>query len=266
MVNSNSVNSKSKPAQKEDSAKTVSKSSNSNLFLVGGVVLVVIVLLVMLLPGLNKTTEKKTFVCPDGSIVASEEDCLKQEIPLTPEEKYEFCMDKTLIQEKDECLQDLAIESNNDILCDELVNLDLEKCKRLVWKEYAVVSQELSKCSELLTKFDEFSCIKEIALNASDPSICSKITEVIQQNSCLIELAAQEEDLGICSLISGSAAETCKFNAALAIGDADLCDAFSLPSIKYDCITRIAEKNNDVSLCNKISDSLMKNRCVINLS
>ncbi len=195
-----------------------------------------------------------------------------EEEPKTFDERYDLCLNISSVQAKDECLQAVAIEFNQDFLCDELTNLDPEKCKREVWKAYAVLSQEVEKCNELFaeldsfTEFDRINCIKQIALNSSDKSVCFEIDDLAKKNGCLIELAVQEKDLIVCDSIEGSAKETCKFNAIIAISDVSLCDSLSLPSTKFDCISRIAKQENDVSLCEKISNATMKNKCIRDLS
>jgi len=237
------------------------------------IVLAFLILFLLLAGCAEEKPKQSTFICDDGTVVSSLDKCSNssnqnnnnQKEPVTFDEKYDFCLSKNLVQEKDDCLQDLAIEFNKAVLCEELTNLDLEKCKRLVWKTYAVISKEIENCDSLLTEFDKVECIKEIALNASDKSICIKIDDFTKRGSCLAELAVQEKDLSICDSIEGSAKESCQFNVSIAISDVSLCNNFSLPSIKFDCISRIAKQNNDVSLCSLISISSMRTNCVNNL-
>jgi hypothetical protein len=250
---------------KKNSLKKEIKSKkirDNSFFLVAAIILVLAVAF-LFLSGNETVTKKKTkTVAPEKEGTLEEK---KEEKALLPEKKYDLCLKKISVQERDECLQELAIEQNKPSLCDELTNLDSEKCKRLVWRASAVISQEIEKCNELLTEFDKQECIKQIALNSADKTICFEL-DSSRINSCLIELATQEKDLSVCDSIKGSAINTCKFNAIVSISDADLCDSLDLPSIKFDCISRIAEQNNDISLCERITDSIMKKRCEKNLS
>jgi hypothetical protein len=205
--------------------------------------------------------EKKT-VSADDEIL----DGQQSKDPKTLDEKYDFCLGKENVQLKDECLQSLAIEFNKDYFCEELTNLDQEKCKRLVWKAAVVLSQEIDNCNSLVTEFDKIQCLKEIALLSSDETICTKIPVLSEKNSCLTQLAIQEKDLSFCDLILGSTKDSCLFNAIIVISDPSLCDSFSLPTIKFSCISTIAKNNNDYSLCSKISDSILKRNCERNIT
>jgi len=250
------------------------KDSSSSSIVVGVVVLVVFVSLFILfnqgfvdLDG-DKTGEKNDLIFDEENGNEIEDN----EIPLTFDEKYAECIAESNIQKKDQCIQQIAIEFNKDALCDELINLDSRKCKREVWKAFAVVSLEINECKGLQTDFDKINCVKEIALNSSDKSICSKMPEVVSTvspteiNSCFIELAMQEKDLTVCDEIDGSMKDTCKFGTAIAVSDPDLCNAFELATIRNDCIARIAVNNNDVSLCERITSSIQKNKCIKDLS
>ncbi len=262
--------SKSKPAPKPVK-KSVQEKNHSSLIGIAVIFLIVVVALIFVLDDsldLDLVDAGKENQPSSADEIPENQ----EEIKLSFDERYTECASKPLVQHKDECLQNLAVEFNKEFLCDELTNLDLEKCRRLVWKANAVVSLEIEKCSELLTELDKIECIKEIALLSSDKTICSKITEVVssadltQVNSCYIALAVQEKDLSVCDLIEGSMKDTCKFNTAVVISNPDLCIGFEVPTIRNDCIARIAKNLNDVSLCNRISSSIQKNKCIKDLS
>jgi len=257
-----------KPAAKPEE-KPNQQAKTGNMIFIIVIVFAVIVALVFVLTDLGKEANgngKPSYTCPDGTIVSSQEDCPVNGIPpeqkLSFDERYALCLNKSVIQDKDSCLQELAVEFNKEELCDELVNLDKEKCFRAVLRASAVVSTDTEKCNDLITEFDRIECIKEIALLTLDKTVCDKLSDSTTRNSCLTELAIEKEDLTVCDSIKTSAVETCKFNTILVIADASLCNFFALPTIKNDCISRIAEKLNDVSLCNLISDSVMQGRCV----
>ncbi len=266
-------------AKKPESIVKKPESNEQNMVFLAAVVLIVIVGLIMVFVSPSWNQGNNTFACPDGTIVSSLDECALagngntngnengNGVPTTFEEKHSFCLSQSSVQKKDECLQETAIEFNKDLLCDELTNLNIEKCKRLVWKQFVVVSQEVDNCNKLLTEFDKVECIKEIALLSSDKSICSEIEDLSERGSCLIELAVQEKDFLICDSVEGvSQNYTCKFRVILAVSDASLCETLTIVSLKNDCISRIAAQENDVSLCERISDSMLKERCIRNLS
>lgn len=248
------------------------KDSSSSFVLVGVISLIVVVALFFVLTQETDLIQVKNGKADEDKTSNGNGNKGNGAKPLTFEETYAFCVLESNIQKKDECLQELAVKFNKEQLCEELANLDKEKCRREVWKANAIVSQELDYCRELLTKADKIDCVEQIALNTADKTFCLKLLEVIEDidkteiNSCLINLAVQEKDLSVCDEIEGSMKETCKFNAAIAVSDPDLCVVFNLPTIRNDCISRIAKNNNDVSLCERITNSLQKNKCINDLS
>ncbi|PJA17794.1 MAG: hypothetical protein COX63_02635, partial [Candidatus Diapherotrites archaeon CG_4_10_14_0_2_um_filter_31_5] len=192
--------------QKNNDNKQKKDSSGSNV-VVGAVVLVVLVSLFFVLNQNLGLGQKDATADKDKSGEENEANKNNNLIPLTFEEKYSDCILESNVQVKENCLQSLAIEFNNPVLCDELVNLDSEKCSREVWKANAIISQELDSCKTLLTELDRVDCVKQIALNTSDKTFCSNLGEVVsgisitEINSCLIDLAIQEKNLTICDEI-----------------------------------------------------------------
>ncbi|MFH1663731.1 MAG: hypothetical protein ABH986_02895 [archaeon] len=257
-----------KQAEKAKPVSKPSMSSNSIILIV--IVFALLVSLVFVLTGLGDKllkpeAKEKTFTCPDGTVVSSEDQCPDVVPPkkkLSFDERYDLCLNESSVQIKDECIQELAIEFNKQELCVELVNLDEEKCVRAVLRANAVFSADTEECNSLITKFDRVECIKEIALLSLDKTVCDKLSDSTERNSCLTELAIEAEDLSVCDSIKTSAIQTCKFNTAIAIADVSSCSIFSLPKIRYDCISRIAEKTNNVSLCEQILDSSAKSNCL----
>jgi len=225
---------------------------------------VFLVLFVLLLSGCAEEKPQNKVDVQNNDVVPANQN--NQQQPETFDEKYNFCFTKENVQAKDTCIQSLAVEADRDYLCDELTNLDSEKCKRLVWKAFVVLSNEIDKCNSLLTEFDKISCLKEIALLSSDKSVCLKITDFGEKNGCLTELAVQEKDLTVCDSVVGSAKNTCKFNSIVAIADPSLCDSFDLPIIKFSCISAIAKNTDNFSLCSEINDLSVKRDCEANTS
>jgi len=255
------------PKPQKAISKPPEKESSSPLFL--GIIIIVLISVLLMLFGFSpgdivKAAEKPAKINEELGIneITNE----NGNTPKTFDERYDLCLNISSVQAKDECLQTVAVEFNQDFLCDELTNIDSESCKREVWKAFAVLSQEVEKCNALSNELDRADCIKQIALFSSDKTICFEIGELSKKNGCLIELAVQEKDLIICDSIEGSAIDTCQFNTVIEISDVSLCDIFSLPSIRFNCIAEIAKANNDISLCTPISNDSIRKKCVNDLS
>lgn len=93
-------------------------------------------------------------------------------------------------------------------------------------------------------------------------SNCGNISDIQEREQCYIELAVDKKDITICDkFLSGSPKMTgCYFQTIVKNKDLQV-NVCSIAQDKNDCYATFANINNDISLCDNLSDALLKDRC-----
>tara|TARA_Y100000310_G_scaffold220343_1_gene221852 strand:- start:684 stop:1799 length:1116 start_codon:yes stop_codon:yes gene_type:complete len=99
----------------------------------------------------------------------------------------------------------------------------------------------LSDCQSITDQYQKDSCYRKIAKLKEDKSICADIQTDFVQSLCYSDVACETGDVSICEMFENELSPT--------HADTTTC---------YECV---AVKNNDGSLCAKVRDNYIRERC-----
>lgn len=155
-----------------------------------------------------------------------------------------------------------AIKTKNIALCDQ-ITVEEEKiwCRNPLYSYEAVSTNNIDLCNKIIGN-DSFKdgCISKVTMNqivqnntgTLSVDMCKNITDEFWKNNCVKELSAKN---------TYEAYQKAKSASTL-----DACDSVNDNSLRNICRDKIlfldAQENNNISLCEKISDVNKKQRCV----
>ncbi len=164
-----------------------------------------------------------------------------------------------LFKNKDACFFIIGTKKRDSYYCELIQNedtkfscysdlnkIDLELCKKLK-------DSRLSKHCH-----DEYYIHQ--ATKLENESLCNKIEDEYIQNRCIINISVSKKDSSLCKNIQTLNRNLCiqKVNAVLSMENLQLCEKFNFSF----CFKNFAVKNQDESLCNKISDKIGRDTCL----
>ncbi len=93
---------------------------------------------------------------------------------------------------------------------------------------------------------------------------CKELTSDVLKNACYITLASDEADVSICEeIVEGTKdRELCKKEVYISLKDSESCGDLYYMEHKDDCYHKIALSTDDSSLCQKITDTSIKEECM----
>lgn len=134
-------------------------------------------------------------------------------------------------QHRSDCFTQIAIEQQNDSICNSVQADQIEWCKKDV-----VVAKGNEDACDALQQPQKNQCHFDFGYNSNSVSSCQKISLAYWRDDCLRYVAQHTLDVRACQSVS----------------DRD---------VKDDCILNVAVESNSIGLCDEIVDSETKQDC-----
>ncbi|GAH28147.1 unnamed protein product [marine sediment metagenome] len=143
-------------------------------------------------------------------------------VPETPTKTADECEEITRNDQRGICYFDVAIETNDDSLCEEITdNIYKHVCS-------AITTDDSSLCEELTDSSDKDKCYSRVAIRIYDVNLCEKITDTSTADSCYFIVAYRTNESNLCekiTKISGiSSRDTCYNIIAQKTKDSSPCE------------------------------------------
>lgn len=167
------------------------------------------------------------------------------------------------------CIEEVAIKVGREDLCENLLGtfknkykpgqaLELtegivRKCKRKFF------INTIESCNSIAEERAKEDCAKEAILRMNDQKLC----EVMFNHSCIEEIGLREKasEIELCKKKEKSEIQDCITEIALKTGNPSICE--KIPDFKNDlCFKKMALKLDDVKTCKRILNDYTKNECI----
>ncbi|MFC2162789.1 hypothetical protein ACFLRF_03835 [Candidatus Altiarchaeota archaeon] len=187
--------------------------------------------------------------------------------------------------EADMCVLKKAVEEVDESICSDISSPVLvDSCLRNI----GVEKRDVDVCMMVFSKIDNEECIKSVAAFKKNEELCKLINGTSQRDSCLFRIAVDKRSQYICesivddssryrclaiatrdhtpcmSLPEGKARDWCIHKVATVAPAKDTCKLIDDRKTKDLCMTYIAEKLIDKSICTAVSNGTIKAECYDN--
>ena len=136
---------------------------------------------------------------------------------------------------KRQCYMDVAIELKDTSICDKIQDPDINALRLLCYSKIALVENN-SKICELLDNSNSYrdSCFRYLGEKLGNIIYCNQISDYLSRSMCIDNLAELYQDIKYCY-----------------VGD----------YLSGICVSGVATKKDDTSLCYKVDDPVGKDQC-----
>lgn len=138
---------------------------------------------------------------------------------------------------QDRCYTAIAVRTKNPDICSYMVCYECIDDRNLCYHQVANVSANASICSRISESFRKDTCSRDIAKFTSRPALCSAIENTYNRNTCYFSIIYNQ-----------------KYTLAA-------CDEIDYQNWKDECYKKFAVDNKNSTVCDSISDKLVKADC-----
>ena len=131
----------------------------------------------------------------------------------------------------------------------------------------ADTSLDEKTCGEKKNLIDQILCYAALATNLDDVSICDAASHEGVRYQCYAIYAERQSKPDVCEAIPLKSAElkglrdVCISDVAKKVGDFTLCEKIKTQGLRDSCYLGVAKKTGDTSICEKIQDKGLKSTC-----
>lgn len=120
----------------------------------------------------------------------------------------------------------------------------------------------IEECNKTTEK-ERASCLTNLAVDSHNVLVCEEIKDKKFKNFCYETISWVIKDSYICDQIQDelSIKASCYSRVAIRNADFSLCEKIVIPYLKYRCYTRVAEAKKDSLICDKHSIQQYKDFC-----
>ena len=131
----------------------------------------------------------------------------------------------------------------------------------------ADTSLEEKTCGKKKNLIDQLLCYAALATKLDDVSICDAASQEGVRYQCYAIYAERRFKPDVCEAIPSKSAElkdlrdVCISDVAKKAGDFTLCEKIETQGLRDSCYWGVAKKTGDTSICEKIQDKGLKSTC-----
>jgi len=177
---------------------------------------------------------------------------------------YSICLELDNISLIDSCYVDFAENKGIYPIC----SLPSDSGARDdCFKYFALLESNSSLCNKMSAIYPRYLCLTKVT---GDYSLCNELTDYLQRDSCLEVFASERINHSICSNISTHLyQDRCYTNIALRSRNPNMCaymTCYECVEDKDNCYYQMANLTADASLCHKITDTLNRDACTLDIA
>lgn len=167
------------------------------------------------------------------------------------------CSKVTNANMRDGCVVELAKIKQDLAVCDLVVS---EKTQAHCQAEIAIVKNDLTICENIVDQYWFDNCNFHLGVENNNPKACTMIVKSEQSQKCFKEVALATNQQELCNF-AGENRDHCFYKVAGELHDHILCQEISTTMNRDACRINIAEKSNNVDVCEYIGYKQVKARC-----
>ncbi|MEM3555374.1 MAG: hypothetical protein QXF56_01480 [Candidatus Micrarchaeia archaeon] len=159
------------------------------------------------------------------------------EVFATDKLNHSLCQEISTNFYKDRCYTNIAVKTLNPNICSYIICYECITDRDNCYHTLANVTLNISLCSKISDPFRKDTCNLDIAKKARNPSFCSAIENTYTRNTCYSSIIYNEKY------------------------DVSACDTIIHQNWKDECYKQLAITTGNSTICDKITDSFVKNSC-----
>jgi hypothetical protein len=179
---------------------------------------------------------------------------------------YSLCNELSNYLEKDSCFATFAGEHNAPNIC---LNASTHFYQDRCYTDVALKSKDASICSRMICYeciSDREDCYLKVANATFDSAACGRITNLLNEDFCYLTIALTSSNPSHCSYINNTYRRSSCFSLII-YGKTYLaseCADITYSNWKDECYQKRAADDKNSTLCQYITDPLVKSNCIKN--
>lgn len=175
-----------------------------------------------------------------------------------------YCENLADYLQRDACIRTFAVENLNEIKCD-IIETDLYRDMCL--QEIAAAKGDAIICSRITCYAcikDKDNCFKGVAESTKIVAPCSQISEPLTRDLCRLETAKLSVNASQCSSIENNYRRDNCYSIIINyyVYAPSTCEGIVPDNWVDECYNRAAIVSGNSTLCSRIKDAFVKDRCI----